>query len=92
MSDQERRCQYCWHPPPQHSNHPRLHNPGCPTKDPEDMVEWEKGRAWGFSDERNRIEWWQNRYYKRPYVLGWRVGNAELDGLIEEAAESRDYY
>ncbi len=56
------------------------------------MVEWEKGRAWGFSDERNRIEWWQNRYYKRPYVLGWRVGNAELDGLIEEAAESRDYY
>lgn len=87
MSDQEKRCEYCWHPPRHVEGHKGLHNEGCPVIDEAAMAEWKRGRDYGLDD--NRIQTWQYRFYTPAFVFGCRVGNEELDAVIDEHAESR---
>jgi hypothetical protein len=49
------------------------------------MSEWEEGRAYGFDD--NYIEPWRYRFYSPAFILGYRVGKAEIDRLVEAAYE-----
>ena len=87
---QDKRCEHCWHPPREIKGLEGLHNPGCPTLDPANMADWKQGRAYGFRD--NHIESWRYPYYKPAFILGWRVGKDEIDGLVEAAAEANYSY
>lgn len=86
MPDQENPCEYCYHPPRQVEGLEGLHNPGCPMINPADMAEWRRGRSFGFAD--NHIQAWEYRFYTSAFILGWRAGKDEIDGLVEQAAES----
>lgn len=90
-------CKYCWRPtdcpPGPPMTHHRFHNEGCPIGDtllvnPKDaMAEWERGWAYGFDD--NYIEPHRYRYYTTTFILGWRVGKAEIDHCVECVVEDR---
>ena len=75
------RCQFCWHPGADG------HNEGCPTNDPKLLADWEKGRDYGFGD--STIKPYEYQHYPKPYILGYRAGKAEIDDLVDEAAQSR---
>ena len=73
------RCEFC------RNQKVGQHNKGCPELigTPEAKVEWNEGWAVGFADE--HIEWWQEKFYSPTFILGYRVGGAEIDRLVEEA-------
>lgn len=52
-----------------------------------ELTEREKGYRFGFDD--NYIEPWRYRYYSQEYILGYLTGKAEIDRLVDEAAQSR---
>lgn len=90
------RCEFCWWPD---DYRPRIgegfHNAGCPVSSeavPSWMDVWRRGHSRGFAcdDGWNRIEWWQYSYFSATFLLGYRVGKAEIDRLADEAAE-RNY-
>lgn len=83
MSDQEKRCDFCWHPPRHVESHEGLHNEGCPMINAANTNEWERGRTYGFND--NYIEAWRYRFYTPAFILGWRVGKEEIDNLVDNA-------
>jgi hypothetical protein len=89
MSDQNDRCEYCWHPPTTIEGGDRLHNDGCPTIDAAAMDEWKRGHAHGFAD--NHIMAWQYSFYPPAFILGWRVGKQEVDRLVDQAATPCHY-
>lgn len=76
---EEDQCTYCWDPNSGHSE-------GCPVVDPVLIDEWQRGHDYGFAD--NLIQWWQRRYYSKPFLLGWQVGKNEIDRLVERAYQS----
>jgi len=95
------RCKYCWYCRVGFGD--KFHNDGCPdplflnrgkfieeevADQKRRMSEWEKGRTYGFND--NRIEWWQYRHYSPSFILGYRDGKAEIDHLVELAVQ-RNY-
>jgi|GEM_PF-6573892 len=88
------RCKYCWRP---HSHKRRpgeaFHNEGCPegaTVGETEKKEWERGWSYGFAD--NSIPWWHYRRYSLSFLLGHRVGKAEINQLVEEAVEANNNY
>ena len=76
-----KRCGYCWRP---EGADGRAHNEGCPDYSGS-IAEWGAGYRYGFAG--NCIEWWRYRYYPPSFILGWRVGKAEIDRLIEGATQ-----
>ena len=93
LEGEENGLSRCAHPP-----HPvdgadglpgkDLHNRGCPALNPADQAEWNRGHADGFNEE-EFLGSSQLRHHKLAYQLGWRVGRAEIDGLIDDAAQAR---
>lgn len=96
MATNERieRCKYCGHP--SHCTGPvgtknRFHNNGCPIGDtsiinPEAaMAEWKRGYSYGFDD--NYINPYDYRFYSATYTLGYEHGKAEINRLVERAAQ-----
>lgn len=81
----EDRCQHCWRPATSDG-----HNAGCPIElgTPEAMVEWERGYDYGWDD--NHIQWYEERYYTRTFIHGYRVGKTTIDELVDQAAQ-RNY-
>ena len=51
------------------------------------LTEWEKGYHFGFDD--NYIESWCYRHYSKEYILGYLAGKAEIDRLVDDAAQRR---
>ncbi len=81
------RCKYCWYP----ADGILEHNEQCPvlTGTPEAMAEWKRGHEHGFNydhEEYGRIELW-NQHYSLTYRMGYRVGEAEIDKLVQIAYE-----
>lgn len=79
------RCQYCWHAVKE------CHNPGCPQLNPSDrdmLHEWELGRVDGFT-EADGPRGDSRLRFSKSYWLGVRVGKEEIDGLVDDAAQSR---
>ncbi len=66
-----------------------FHNEGCPESIilGNEKVEWEAGYSHGFGD--NYIETWRYRFFSKSFLLGYRAGKAEIDKLVDEAAQSR---
>ncbi len=54
------------------------------------MREWEAGRDYGFAD--NFIQPWRYKLYSSSFILGYRVGKAEIDRLVEEAVYAEQNY
>ena len=81
------RCYFCHRP---HSI--GGHNIGCPVLDPtgENMASWDRGYTYGFDDNTIRDGQWRN--YSASFNLGWRVGKAEIDRLVEGAFYSNYGY
>jgi len=79
------KCPYCKRPVPYR------HNPDCPatngTPDPIMVKKWERGRCIGFADE--RLTWRELEHYSPAFKLGYRIGKAEIDALVDDAAQSR---
>lgn len=99
-SNEAKRCEYCWKVRMGWGE--KFHNDGCPdplflargnTLDFEiadlkrRMSEWERGYNYGFND--NHIEPWRYRHFSSTFLMGYRVGKAEIDRLVDEAAQSR---
>lgn len=87
------RCYYCGRPDdyvwkPEEC----AHNQGCPTglENSPEMKEWKKGywRGWNWDQEGN-IPWWVLRTYSPSFQLGYRVGEALINDLADEAAQAR---
>jgi hypothetical protein len=53
---------------------------------PEAKEEWDEGCAFGFAD--NYIHWWQWKFYSPTFTLGYRVGKAEIDRMVDDVAQS----
>lgn len=86
MATKSEPCRYCW----RRADEPMevsgvAHHEGCPELDPRFLLEWRRGRNFGFAD--NNIPYWQRFSYSPAFYLGWRVGKDEIDRLVEEAAE-----
>jgi hypothetical protein len=87
------RCKYCWRPSsyrPQHGE--GLHNDGCPeasSAGTTELREWGAGYAYGFAN--NHIPWWKYRNYSQSFLLGHRVGEAEIDQLVEQTLDAYRY-
>ena len=97
------RCKYCWHKPQGWGD--KFHNEGCPdvlhlnrgnSVEEEAKLtlkakaQWETGYAYGFDD--NVIEHWRYPNYSHAFILGYRVGKAEIDQLVEEAWQANQRY
>ncbi len=89
-----KRCKYCWRPadcpPGPVMTLNRFHNKGCPQSCdalPSAMAEWEEGYDFGFDD--NYIKPWRYRNFSVTFLMGYRVGKAEIDRLVDEAVQSR---
>jgi hypothetical protein len=80
-------CQHCWRPTSMGG-----HNEGCPTAlgTSEAMATWENGRDYGWDD--NIIHSWNFRFYPKTYILGYRVGKAAMDELVEAAVQTNIGY
>lgn len=48
-------------------------------------AEWQRGYNYGFGD--NNILWWHRGNYSTEFLQGWRAGKAEIDRLVDEAAQ-----
>lgn len=93
------RCKFCNAPAIWKSGGIREdeHREGCPAYirdenvtlvDAQLLAKWEAGYQHGFNcddEEYGRIETWQYRHYSKSYILGYRVGEAEIDRLVELA-------
>ena len=66
------------------------HNDGCPILigAPEAMEEWKRGANFGFEEDRSPRSW-DFPHYSKTFILGWRAGAAEIDCLVDIAAQSR---
>lgn len=75
-------CQFCWNP------FAGQHNVGCPKDEgtPEAMNKWQMGYEFGFGD--SHLNWWQFDWLSPSYVLGYRAGKAEIDGLVDAAYDN----
>ena len=49
--------------------------------------EWRRGYLYGFDD--NYIQPWRYRNYSVTFLMGYQVGKAEIDRLVDDAAQSR---
>ncbi|MFH1142233.1 MAG: hypothetical protein V1695_00810 [Candidatus Uhrbacteria bacterium] len=80
-TDMKGKCESCWNP------HAGQHNRGCPEMigTAKAKAEWEKGRAFGFAD--NNIPYWRWNFYSPTFILGYRVGKAEIDRMVDDAAQ-----
>lgn len=80
----QRRCEYCWNPFGEH-------NDGCPILfgTAAAMAKWERGRNQGFEDDTEGLKPWQMRHYDATFIFGYRVGQAEIDELVDAAAQER---
>ena len=78
------KCEKCWCPSD------IGHNVGCPHH-PDAAVnaqfEWEKGWAYGFDD--NYIDPCFYNNYNKSFIFGYRQGKAEIDALVDDAAQNR---
>ena len=79
------RCKYCCR-----STETDEHKDGCPTKDAGALAEWERGYQYGFED--NFVPYWIIAKYSPAFRLGYRVGKTEIDRLVEQVIEERNYY
>jgi len=53
-------------------------------------AEWERGYEHGFNyDFDGEIQPWRYYLFSKSYILGYRVGKAEIDRCVEIAEESR---
>ena len=51
------------------------------------IKEWERGHARGWNwDFEGPIPRWQSQSFSTTFMLGYQVGKAEIDRLVEEAA------
>ena len=99
------RCKYCWRKPLGWGD--RHHDEDCPdvlhlnrgnTPEAETAfmqkngAEWEAGYAYGFED--NNIPYWKQNtdFYSRAFLLGYRVGKAEIDQAVEDAVQTNNNY
>ena len=85
MAVEATQCQYC------RRGIPRKHAQGCPVvagANPTALKEWEKGFRVGWADE--HIAWYLLRdHYSPAFRLGYNLGKAEIDALVDDAAQSR---
>lgn len=80
-------CQFCWHPASQVFDSSIVveevaHNPGCPAIDG-NMKEWEQGRDRGFVLPERELPAGKSK----AFYFGVRAGKAEIEGLVQQAAE-----
>ena len=86
------RCKHCWRPMDCSVGSkewwlPKNHNVGCPVVDRRLSGEWNHGYRYGFDD--NHIQPWRYRNYSVTFLMGYQVGKAEIDRLVDDAAQSR---
>lgn len=78
------RCQYCWYP----QEVVEKHHMGCPL-DGGSMRDWEEGANAGFNFGWGDIS--LPRTPSKSFLLGFRVGENDIECQIEAAAETEFY-
>jgi len=80
-TDTKGKCESCWNP------NEGQHNEGCPEMigTSEAKAEWQKGCDFGFAD--NNIPYWLWDNHSPTFILGYRVGKAEIDRMADDAAQ-----
>lgn len=58
--------------------------------DTQEAQEWDRGYAYGFDG--NRILYWKRPNYSSAFLLGYDVGAAELEELVEWAVWENENY
>ncbi len=68
------------------------HNEGCPILDPSGvaMDDWNRGYDYGLDDQHIRSH--QYSGYPAALIMGWSVGKAKIDQLVEDAYYSNYGY
>jgi len=79
-----KRCEFCWHPAGGHHN-------ACPMQIQTEAAKktWAKGWERGFADDYNGIKPWQYSHYDRTFILGYRVGQHEMEMSVDTASQER---
>ena len=77
----EERCEFCWNP------NVGKHNKGCPELigTAEAREEWQRGADVGFAD--SAIPYWEWDKHSLTFILGYSVGKAEIDRMVDQAAQ-----